>query len=138
VTRRGFHYKHSALILLNHRQRSTGCLQQCRKFGFNESTLLLWIAHVPERWSHVKSAASLTFEKHIVAAQVDFGGLTCGAQLLEMTVAEFSLLVLLIANGLRVCNTLRGGSSCRLRRRCVSRNGFGNGCGHSSIIAFAF
>ena len=73
-----------------------------------------------QRRTHVHRAARLAFEKHIVAAQVNLGSFTSRAQLLQVAVAEFSLFVLLVTNGLRVCYPLgdcggfRGYHFCRI------------------------
>src|ERR1043165_3838678 len=64
--------------------------------------LLMRIAHVPERRTHVERAARLALRKHVVTAQVDLGGFARSSQLLEVPVAELSLFVLLVANGLSV------------------------------------
>jgi hypothetical protein len=60
----------------------------------------------------------LTLEEHIVTAQMNLCGLARRAQLLQMPVAQFSLFVLLIADGLGVCDSFghRGGSA----RRCFT------------------
>ena len=69
-----------------------------------------------QRRSHVERAAGLTLGKHIVATQMDFRRFTGGAQLLEMTVAEFALGVLLVTDSLRVGDPLgdRRGRSVRV------------------------
>ena len=71
--------------------------------------LLVRIAHVAQRRSHVKRAARLALRQHIVTAQVNLSGLTGGAQLLQVTVAEFSLFVLLVADGLCIRDSLGDG-----------------------------
>jgi 8-oxo-dGTP diphosphatase len=73
-----------------------------------------------QRRPHVHRAARLAFEKHVVAAQVNLGSFTGRAQLLQVAVAELSLFVLLVTNGLRVCYPLgdcsgfRGYHFCRI------------------------
>jgi 8-oxo-dGTP diphosphatase len=59
-----------------------------------------------QRRTHVQRAARLALGKHIVAAQVNLGSFTGRAQLLQVAVAELSLCVLLVTNGLRVCYPL--------------------------------
>jgi hypothetical protein len=51
----------------------------------------------------------LALGQHIVTAEVNFSGLTGGSQLLQMTVTEFSLFVLLVADGLRIRDSLGDG-----------------------------
>jgi hypothetical protein len=62
---------------------------------------------VPERWTHVERAAGLTLEKDIIAAQMNLGGFSGGAKLFQMAVAEFSLLIFLVAHSLGVGYPLR-------------------------------
>ena len=101
------HYKNAALlILLDHRQRAACGLQQRTQLIFNKPHLLVWIAHVAQRRTHIKRAARLTLGKHVVAAQVNLRRFAGGAQLLQVTVAEFSLFVFLVANGLRIRDPL--------------------------------
>ena len=54
------------------------------------------------RRSHIKRSARLTLEEHVVATKVNLGGLSRRPQLLQMTVAEFSLFVLFVADRLGV------------------------------------
>ena len=56
--------------------------------------------------THVERAARLALRQHVVATQVDFSRLSSRAQLLQVTIAKFSLFVFLIANGLRICYPL--------------------------------
>jgi len=108
VFRPGFNQNvNASLIFLDDGKRATGGLQQCREFSFNEPALLLWIAYVAQWRTHVQLSANLTLEEHIVAAQVDLGGLSGCAQLFQMAVAEFAFFVPLVADGLRVCDPLR-------------------------------
>ena len=99
----------ASFILLDHGQRAAGCLQQRRKLRFDESTLLFGVAHVSERWAHIKRAADLTFEQHVITAQVNFGGFARGLQLLQMAIAEFVPFIPLIADGLSISNALGNG-----------------------------
>ena len=72
-----------------------------------------------QRRSHVERAANLAFEQHIIASEMNFGGLSGSLQLLQMTVAEFVLFVALVADGLRVRDAFGNGraTDCyRLRR----------------------
>jgi len=64
---------------------------------------------VPERRSHVKRAARLALRQNIVAAQMNLSRLSGRSQLLQVTVAQLSLFVFLVANGLRVRYPLRYG-----------------------------
>ena len=68
--------------------------------------------------THVERAAYLTLGQHVVAAQVHLGSFDRGAQLLQMTVAEFVLLVPLVADGLRIGNALWHGR--RFRRSVLT------------------
>ncbi len=117
------HYEDAALlVLLDHRQRATRRLQQRTQLSFNKPHLLVWIAHVAQRRTHVKRAARLTLEKHVVTAQVNLRGFTRSAQLFEVTVAEFSLFVLLVADGLRVDDPLGNGGrlgGCHSKAHCT-------------------
>lgn len=73
---------------------------------------------------HIKRAARLAFEQHIVATQMDLSSLTGRPQLLQVTVAKLSLFVFLVANGLRICYALGdrrrsySGSAITCRRIC--------------------
>ena len=73
-----------------------------------------------QRRTHVQRAARLAFEEHIVAAQVNLGSFTGCAQLFQVAVAELSLFILLVTNGLCVCYPLgdcggfRGYHFCRI------------------------
>jgi hypothetical protein len=104
------HHVNAAFISLDDRQRASGRLQQRRQLSFYEPALLIRIADVAQRGTHVKGTARLALEKHIIAAQVNLSGFACGSQLLQVSVAEFSLFVLLVANGLRVCDSLGDGN----------------------------
>jgi len=57
----------------------------------------------------------MTLEQHIVAAQMHFGCFAGGAQLLQVTVAQFVLLVPFVTDGLSIGDALRHGR-CRRRR----------------------
>jgi len=118
------HHINAARVFLDDGHRSARSLQQRREFGLDKTTLLVWIADVSERWSHVERAADLAFGQHIVTTQVDQRRFTGGVQLFKMTVAEFSLRVLLVTDRLRVGDSLRhrcrGGSNGCL----VARAGF--------------
>jgi hypothetical protein len=61
-------HEYTARVLLHHRQRSTGSLKQRGQLGFDKSVLLIRVADVAQRRSHVKRAARLTLKQHIVAA----------------------------------------------------------------------
>ena len=100
------HHKDAAFVFLNHRKRATGSLQQRLQLCFYKSVLLVRIAHVAQRWTHVERAARLALEQHIIATQMDLGSLSSGAQLLQVTVAKLSLFVFLVANSLRICYPL--------------------------------
>src|SRR4029434_1333542 len=98
------------------------------QFCFNETMLLSGIANVPERWAHIKSAASLTFEENVITSQMHLRSFAGSAQLFQMAVAQLALLVSLVANGLGICNALRYGRCCRsfgnLRIRGTDRHSF--------------
>jgi hypothetical protein len=64
---------------------------------------------VAQRRTHVERAACLALVKHVVTAQVNLGGFAGSSQLLQVTIAEFSLFVFLVANGLRVGDPFRNG-----------------------------
>ena len=70
------------VVLLDHRQSAAGCLQDCRQLSLDKPSLLSRIAHVTERRTHIERAAPVALEEHIIAAQVTFGRLAGGAQLL--------------------------------------------------------
>ena len=123
-------YIDAFFILLNYRQGSTRRLQQSGKFGLNKTTLLFRIAHMTEWRTHVERAAYLTLEQHVVAPQVYLGGFTCGAQLLQVTVAEFVLLVPFVTDGLSIGDALRYGRRCR-GRGWIS---FCDVCCHDSLL----
>jgi hypothetical protein len=110
------HYINSALVFLDHRQRPPGSLQQCGQFCFYEAMLLLRIANMTQRRSHVKRPTGLTLEEDIIAAQMDFGRLACCSQLFEMAVTKFALLILFVADSLSVSDALGN------RRRCSYRS----------------
>jgi hypothetical protein len=61
---------------------------------------------MPQRRTHVHRAARLAFEKDIVTAEVNLGSLTRGAQLLQVPVAQLSLFVFLVTNGLCIRDPL--------------------------------
>jgi hypothetical protein len=103
MTRR-LHYKDASRVFLDDRERSAGSLQQSRQLSFDKTDLLIWIAHVTERRPHVVRTARLTLEQHIVSAQVDLRRLTGSAQLFQMAVTKFALLILLVADRLRISN----------------------------------
>ena len=63
-----------------------------------------------QRRSHVERAARLALIKYVVAAQMNLGWLAGSSQLLQMTIAEFSLFVFLVANGLRVGDSFGDGN----------------------------
>ena len=69
--------------------------------------LLIRIADVTQRRAHVERAARLALGKYIVTTQMTLGRLACRSQLLQVTVAEFSFFVFLIANGLCIRDPLR-------------------------------
>ena len=69
--------------------------------------LLLRIAHMAQRRTHVVRAAGLAFEQHVIATQMNFGRLARRLQLFEVTPAGFALLILLVADGLRVGDSFR-------------------------------
>ena len=100
------HHINAALILLNDRQRAASRLQQRSQLGFHKPALLVWIAHVAQRRSHVEHAARLALGQHVVTAQVNLRRFARGSQLLQVTVAEFSLFVFLVANGLCIRDPL--------------------------------
>ena len=105
------HHVDAALFIsFDNRQRAARGLQQRGQLSFYEPVLFIRIAHVPERRTHVERAARLALEKHVVATQMNLRGFACGPQLLQVTVAEFSLFVFLVANGLRVCDSLGDGN----------------------------
>src|ERR1051326_1640083 len=105
------HHEHAALrVLLNYRQRPTRRLQQRTQFRFHKPHLLVRIAHVTQRRTHVKRPAGLTLEQHIVSAQVNLRRLARRLQLLQVPVTELALFVLLVADGLRVRNPFWNGN----------------------------
>src|ERR1051325_11911183 len=97
----------AALRHLEGRERPARRLQDRREFFLDEARLLLRVAHVSERWAHVERAAGLALEQHVIAAQMLFRLLAARAYLLQKTVARFALLILLVADGLRVGYLLR-------------------------------
>ena len=109
------HDINATFVLLNNRQRSARCLQQRSQLRFNEPNLLIRIAHVAQRRTHVQHSARLAFREHVVAAQVDLRRLACGAQLLQVPVTELALLVLLVANSLRIDDPFGDGRGCSRR-----------------------
>jgi len=50
-------YVNAFFVLRDYRQRPARCLQQSREFSFDKATLLLRIANMTERRTHIKSAA---------------------------------------------------------------------------------
>jgi hypothetical protein len=94
-------------------------LQKSSELSLYKTTLLVWISHVSQRRAHVKGAAGLALEQHVIATQVYLCGLAGGAQLFEMTVAKFSLCVFLIAHGLRISDPLRHRRSCGCGRDLI-------------------
>ena len=102
-----FHdYINAFFIFLDDGQSAAGSLQQRGQLGFRKAFLLLRIAHVPLWRAHVQRSADLTFEQHVVAPQMSLSRFARGLQLLQVSVAEFALLILLIADGLRVNDSL--------------------------------
>ena len=61
---------------------------------------------MPERRPHVERAARLALGQHVVTTQMNLGGLACRSQLLQVTVAEFSLFIFLVADGLCIRDPL--------------------------------
>ena len=59
-----------------------------------------------ERRTHVERAARLALGQHVVTTQMNLRRLARRSQLLQVTVAEFSLFVFLVANGLRIRDPL--------------------------------
>jgi len=57
-------------------------LEDGGQLSLDKPVLLSRIAHVPERRAHIERAAPVALEEHIIAAQVTFGRLASGAQLL--------------------------------------------------------
>ena len=88
-------------------ERSSRRLQDRHQLFFDEARLLFGIAHVAERWAHVERPAGLALEQHIITAQMLLRILAARAQLFQMTVAQFTLLILLVADGLSVGDLLR-------------------------------
>lgn len=101
------HHINAAFIFLDNRQRPASGLQQRLQLGFDESTLLIRIAHMAQRRTHIKHPARLALGEHIITAQMNLGWLARRSQLLQVTVAEFSLFVFLVANGLCIRDPLR-------------------------------
>ena len=99
-------------IFLDNRKSAAGSLQQRRQLGFRKAFLLLRIAHVAVRRPHVQRPAQVAFEQHIVAAQMHLSRFARGLQLFQVTVAEFALLILFIADGLRVNDSFGDWRSC--------------------------
>jgi len=64
-----------------------------------------------ERRAHVQRATQGTLVQHIVAAQMHFGSFASGAQLLQVTIAEFVFLVPLVTNRLSVGDALGTGAA---------------------------
>src|SRR5262249_34656344 len=106
------YYIDAFFILPNHRQSAARSLQQGRKIRLDKAMLLFRVAHMPVWWSHVHHATHLTFEKRIIATQMNFGGLARSLQLFQVTVAELVLFVALVADRLRVGDSLRNGWRC--------------------------
>jgi hypothetical protein len=104
-------YVNAFFILLDYRERPARRLQQSGEFGLDKTALLFRIANMPEWRAHVERAAYLTLEKHIVAAQMHLRGFARGAQLFQVPVAEFVLLIPLVTHSLRVGDALRYGRS---------------------------
>jgi hypothetical protein len=61
-------HEYTARVLLHHWQGATRSLKQRGQLSFDKSMLLIGIANVAQRRSHVKRAARLTLKQHIVAA----------------------------------------------------------------------
>ena len=99
-------YINTLFVLLDYRQRSACRLQQSRKLGLDKTALLFRIANMAERRAHVERATQTTLVKHIVTAQMHLRGFAGGAQLLQVTVAEFVLLVPLVTDGLSIGDAL--------------------------------
>ena len=59
-----------------------------------------------QRRPHVERAARLALGQHVVTTQMNLGGLAGSSQLLQVTVAELSLFVFLVANGLCIRDPL--------------------------------
>ena len=97
---------HAPLILLDYRHRAARSLQQRCQLRLYKSMLFLRIAQMAQGRSHVKRAACLTLEKYVITAQMNFRRLARGSQLFQVTVAKFSLFILLVANRLSVCDLL--------------------------------
>ena len=96
------HVNTARVVLLDNRKRASRCLQQRLQLRFDKPELLIRIAHVAQRRTHVQRAARLALEKHIVAAQMNLGRFTSSSQLLQVTVAQLSLFVSLVADSLCV------------------------------------
>jgi hypothetical protein len=96
------HHKDAARVSLNNRQRASCCLQQRRQLSFDKPALLIWIADVTQRRTHVERTARLALGKYVIAAQMNLSSFTCGSQLFQVTVAQLSFFILLVANGLRI------------------------------------
>jgi len=60
-----------------------------------------------KRRSHVEGSTNLTFEQHVIAAQMNLGRLARSLQLLQMTVAQFAFFVALVADSLGIRDALR-------------------------------
>jgi len=71
---------------------------------------------VAQRRAHVQRPARVAFEEHIVASQMHLSQFARGLQLFQMTIAEFALLILFIADGLRVNDSLGNRRSCNWAR----------------------
>jgi hypothetical protein len=100
-------YKNAFFILLNYRQRPTGRLQQSGEFSFDKAALLVRIANMAQWRAHIERAAQTTLGQHIVATQVHLRRFARGAQLLQMAVAEFVLLVPFVTDGLSIRDAFR-------------------------------
>ena len=66
------HYVDALFVFLDYRERASGGLQQRGEFRFDKSRLLVRIAHVAQRRTHVHGAAGVTLIEHVVATQMNF------------------------------------------------------------------
>ena len=106
--RRLFFQDIDALLVLHNRGQGAACgLKERGQFHLDEALLFEGVAHMAERWSHVERAARLALEEHVVASEMNLSRFAARLQLFQVSVAELALLVLLVADGLRVRNLLR-------------------------------
>ena len=72
-----------ALIVLDDNRHRAACRQQQRsQLAFDKARLLIRIAKMAERRTHVNRPARLALEERVIATQMFLGALAAGAELL--------------------------------------------------------